>query len=130
MRLLPYGLRRTRSRASSLWHHVSRPGGPLSNLAATNWPDGRARRSLGDLAAVAQRAKAEAGANHFRLSEIVSSPEIKNISVYQNINQAYVRPVPPDKRGVAHVTNARWDAVDAEVTKTIVAGAYGEVVWS
>jgi hypothetical protein len=31
---------------------------------------------------------------------------------------------------LAHVTNARWDAVDAEVTETMVTEAYGEVVWS
>ena len=31
---------------------------------------------------------------------------------------------------LAIVTNARWDAVDADVTKTNVADADGEVVWS
>jgi len=30
--------------------------------------------------------------------------------------------VSPDERGVAHVTNARWDAVDATARKTSVAG--------
>ena len=38
-------------------------------------------------------------------------------------------PVSPDK-GRAHVTNARWDAVDADVAKTSATEAYGEVVWS
>ena len=31
---------------------------------------------------------------------------------------------------IAIVTNARWDAMDAEVTKTSVTDAYGEVAWS
>jgi hypothetical protein len=31
---------------------------------------------------------------------------------------------------LAIVTNVRWDAVDATVTKTSVAIAYGEVVWA
>ena len=40
-------------------------------------------------------------------------------------------PVSPDERGVAHVTNARWDAVDAEACedeRKMIAD--GEVVWS
>jgi hypothetical protein len=31
---------------------------------------------------------------------------------------------------LANVTNARWDAVDAEGAKTNAPEAYGEVVWS
>jgi hypothetical protein len=30
---------------------------------------------------------------------------------------------------LAIVTNVRWDAMDAMVTKTSVAVAYGEIVW-
>jgi hypothetical protein len=39
-------------------------------------------------------------------------------------------PVSPDKRGVAHVTNARWDAMDADALLTNGVEAYGEDVWS
>ena len=39
--------------------------------------------------------------------------------------------VSPDERGVAHVTNARWDAVDAALAQDVrKAVADGEVVWS
>jgi hypothetical protein len=39
--------------------------------------------------------------------------------------------VSPDERGVAHVTNARWDAVDATLAQDErKAVADGEVVWS
>src|SRR5437763_13892785 len=60
----------------------------------------------------------------------MSSPEIKNISVYQNINQGYDSARPARQEGRAHVTNARWDAVDADVAKTSATEAYGKVVWS
>jgi hypothetical protein len=58
--------------------------------SAAKQPDGRARRCLGDLSAVAQRAKAEAGANHFWFSEVVSSPKIKNISLYPKTKSGHI----------------------------------------
>src|SRR5258708_2018404 len=66
-------------------------------MVAAKWSVGRAPRSLGDLSAVARRAKAEAGANQFGYSEFVSSPEIKNISVYQNTKSARRGPPYPGK---------------------------------
>ncbi|WP_291848718.1 hypothetical protein [Bradyrhizobium sp.] len=40
-------------------------------------------------------------------------------------------PVSPDETGrIAIVTNARWDAVDAEVKETMLTEAYGEIAWS
>jgi hypothetical protein len=48
-----------------------------------------------------------------QISENLSSPERKNIPLNPSGKSALSpRPVSPDKRGVAHVTNARWDAVD------------------
>ena len=59
----------------------------------------------------------------------MSSPGIKNISPdTSGKSLLQLRPSHPIE-GRAHVTNARWDAVDAVVTKTNVAEAYGEVVW-
>ena len=43
----------------------------------------------------------------------VASPSRKNISCYQKRKSVYGWPVSPDERGVAHITNARWDAMDA-----------------
>src|SRR6188472_324767 len=52
-------------------------------------------------------------ANHFGLSEVLSSPRNKNISLNTSGKSLVViRPSHPT-RGVAHVTNARWDAMDA-----------------
>ena len=52
-------------------------------------------------------------ANHFCLSEIVSSPPCKNKSLNTSGKSLLqIRPSHPT-RGVAHVTNARWDAMDA-----------------
>ena len=38
-------------------------------------------------------------ANHFRFTEILSSPKIKNISLFPKTKQWHYLPVPPDKRG-------------------------------
>jgi hypothetical protein len=45
-----------------------------------------------------------------------SSLRSKNIPLFSHANQFIPAAVPPGKRGVAHVTNARWDAVDAMAT--------------
>jgi hypothetical protein len=83
---------------------------------AAYWPDGRARRSLGDLSAVAQRAKAEAGANHFGFTEVVSSPKIKNISLYPKGKSVHNFGHPVLLRGaLAIVANVGRVAVDADV---------------
>src|SRR5258707_11689290 len=45
----------------------------------------------------------------------LSSPLAKNISLPPSGKSGLLaRPVSPDERGIAHVTNARWDAVDAK----------------
>jgi hypothetical protein len=61
----------------------------------------------------------------------MSSPKIKNISLYPNWKSVheYARPTRQEGR-IAIVTNVRWDAVDADVPITNGADAYGEVVWS
>ncbi|MBR1143677.1 hypothetical protein [Bradyrhizobium sp. AUGA SZCCT0431] len=70
-------------------------------------------------------------ANQFRFSEIVSSPETKNISVYQKGKSgAYVWPSRPTQRASAVVTDVGRVAVDADVLATNGTEAYGEVVWS
>jgi len=53
------------------------------------------------------------GANHATGG---SSLRSKNIPLFSHANQFIPAAVPPGKRGVAHVTNARWDAVDAMAT--------------
>jgi hypothetical protein len=65
------------------------------------------------------------------LSEIVSSPEIKNISVYQNGNSGhiFVHPVLV-RRASAVVTDVGRVAVDVDVAKTNATEAYGKGVWS
>ncbi|MBR1192229.1 hypothetical protein [Bradyrhizobium sp. AUGA SZCCT0160] len=53
-------------------------------------------------------------ANHFRFAEVVSSPDIKNISVYQNENQVHIFGHPVlVRRASAVVTDVGRVAVDA-----------------
>jgi hypothetical protein len=56
----------------------------------------------------------------------LSRPIVKNIpaSVVGQITDL-TSPVSPDERGVAHVTNARWDAVDAALAKGRTQAARG-----
>ena len=52
-------------------------------------------------------------ANHFGLSEVMSRPQNKKISLHTSGKSLLqIHPSHP-ARGVAHVTNARWDAMDA-----------------
>jgi len=59
------------------------------------------------------------------------SPEIKDISVYQNgkLGHIFAHPVLV-RRASAVVTDVGRVAVDADVTETTVAEAYGKSVWS
>ena len=68
---------------------------------------------------VAARDKTTRRANHFRFSETVSSPKIKNISLYPKGKSVFdsVRLTRQEGR-IMIVTNVRWDAVDAEVSIT------------
>ena len=69
--------------------------------------------------------------NHFGFSEYVSSPEIKNISLYPKCNQGYISAIPSRPEGrSAIVTNAGRGAVDAKAPLTNGAEAYGKGVWS
>jgi hypothetical protein len=71
-------------------------------------------------------------ANHFRFTEAVSSPKIKNISLFRNENQAhiFVHPVLV-RRASAVVTDVGRGAMDAEVVAgRAAAEAYGKDVWS
>ena len=57
--------------------------------------------------------------SHFCYSEILSSPKIKNISVFQYHKSVYKSPRPDPTEGrIMIVTNVRRDAVDAGVAKT------------
>jgi len=47
--------------------------------------------------------------------ESSSIPSGKNILISRNVKSVYILPVSPDEGRVAVVTNARWDAVDAEI---------------
>jgi hypothetical protein len=61
----------------------------------------------------------------------VSTPEIKNIALFQKSDQWHIYAHPALSRGaLAIVTNVGRVAVDADVTETTVAEAYGEDVWS
>jgi hypothetical protein len=61
----------------------------------------------------------------------MSSHETKNISLYPKGNSVLRSARLTRQEGrIAIVTNARWDAVDADVPITNGADAYGEVVWS
>src|SRR4029079_19726416 len=54
-------------------------------------------------------------ANHFRISEIVSSPKIKNISLYPNSKSGYVTSIPYRPEGRSR-SSRTWDgdAMDAK----------------
>ena len=71
-------------------------------------------------------------ANHFGFSEIVSSPRIKNISVFTNPKSTIypIHPVP--FRGAYHDRHETWGGVRWTLVapKTNGANAYGEVVRS
>jgi hypothetical protein len=61
----------------------------------------------------------------------LSSPLRKNISVFQKCKSRYMICRPASLEGrFAIVTDARRDAVDAEVPITNGAEAYGKIVWS
>jgi hypothetical protein len=70
-------------------------------------------------------------ANRFWFSEVVSSPEIKNISLLQKAKSVHILAHPVLlRRASAVVTDVGRGAVDADVAKTNAAEAYGEDVWS
>jgi hypothetical protein len=55
------------------------------------------------------------GQNHFDLSEIVSSPSFKNISVFHKLKSVYIHSHPVPFRGALRNVPARGgDAVDAD----------------
>ena len=62
---------------------------------------------------------------------LMSSPSRKNILIFRNRKSLvyFRRPVPLEGR-FAIVTDAGWDAVDADAPITNGAKADGEVVWS
>ena len=93
----------------------------MARLSATKQPDGCARRSLGAV-----------GANHFRYSEILSSPEIKNISLYQKAKSVLHSAHPALlRRASAVVTDVGRGAMDAGLRcDDGVNLAYGKSVWS
>jgi hypothetical protein len=63
-----------------------------------------------------RRDKIARRANQFRFTEIVSSPKIKNISLYPKTNQWHILGHPVPLRGaLAIVTTRGGDAVDADV---------------
>ena len=91
-------------------------GGPLP---AKNAHDVQPHASLPDTAGpaspsgIASCRRDTRRANHFCLSEIVSSPLCKNISLNTSGKSPLLIWPSRPTRGVAHVTNARWDAMDA-----------------
>jgi hypothetical protein len=61
----------------------------------------------------------------------MSSPKIRNISLFQKGKSGYISRHPVPLRGAsAVVTNEGRGAVDAKVPVTSGADAYGEDVWS
>ena len=61
----------------------------------------------------------------------MSSPGMKNISLLRNQTQRYTHTHPVlVRRASAVVTDVGRGAVDADVTETTVAEAYGKDVWS
>ena len=59
-------------------------------------------------------AKTARRANQFRFAEIVSSPKIKNISLFPNSKQGYIHAYPVPIRGrIMIATNVGRGAVDA-----------------
>jgi len=76
------------------------------------------------LAMTLERDKLTRRANHFRFTEIVSSPRIKNISLYQKAKSVvHSCPSRPTQRGVGHRHNEGRVAVDVKV-------AFDERRWS
>ena len=71
------------------------------NRQDDDWFPSRARRGL------------PGRANQFWLSEIMSSPSRKNILLFRRPKSGLLIHPSHPTRGVAHVTNARWDAMDA-----------------
>jgi hypothetical protein len=66
-----------------------------------------------------------------QISKILSSPATINIPLNPSGKSALsTRPFRPTRGALAIVTNARRDAVDADVHLTNGTEAYGEVVWS
>ena len=67
-----------------------------------------------------------------RFAKCESIPSCKNISLHPDGQIKGITPrVSPKKRGGSRSSrNARWDAVDAEVSLTNGTKADGEVVWS
>ena len=70
-------------------------------------------------------------ANRFRYSEIVSSPKLKNISLYQNKKSGYITSIPARQEGRIMIVTA-WDGErwTPKLRQTSAADAYGEDVWS
>ena len=69
---------------------------------------------------------------HFCFSEYMSSPKIKNISLYpKGKSGAYLSPSRPAQRGVGHRhergTGMRWTRMEPVTTAP---DAYGKDVWS
>jgi hypothetical protein len=66
-----------------------------------------------------------------QITDLLSSPFCKNISVFcRPKSPAYSPPSRPSEGRIAIVTDAGWDAVDAEVPLTNGTEADGEDVWS
>jgi len=61
----------------------------------------------------------------------MSSPKIKNISLFQKCEQGYIIAIPSRQEGrFMIVTNVGRVAVDAKVPKANGSEAYGKDVWS
>ena len=61
----------------------------------------------------------------------MSSPAMKNISLFQKLDFGYIGCIPSRPEGrIMIVTNVGRGAVDAEVPKTNGTEAYGKDVWS
>src|SRR5258705_12695895 len=69
-------------------------------------------------------------ANHFGFTEIVSSPKIKNISLYPKANQGHIVGHPVLLRGALAIVTTRgglrWTPM---LRLTSATEAYGKVVW-
>jgi hypothetical protein len=74
------------------------------HVTGINQPDGRARRAL-----------PKPRASYCWYSEILSSPKIKNISLYPKYKSGHDSTRLPRPEGrIMIVTTVRWDAVDAK----------------
>ena len=70
-------------------------------------------------------------AKHFRFTEMVSSPGIKNISLFPKTKSGLYRIHPVPLRGaLAIVTTRGGERWTRRLRLTIVANAYGKGVWS